>query len=118
MSDMENVRIYWNEKVGSLQVERCKKYWLYQRMSDVKGIDMVSICIDTYRYQKVSIPIDSYSFSLYVLLLPFARLKILWFAKEVFLIFQVFQNLPLKLIPIFSYIPISEVTPKFSLKFR
>ncbi len=51
-------------------------------------------------------------------LLPFVRLKILQFTKGVFLIFQVFQNIPLKSIRIFSYIPISEVAPKFSHKFH
>ncbi len=48
----------------------------------------------------------------------FVRLKILWFTKELFLIFQVFQNLPLKSIHIFSNAPISEVAPKFSYKFQ
>ncbi len=43
---------------------------------------------------------------------------ILWFIKELFLIFQVFRNLPLKSIRIFSYIPISEVATKFFHKFH
>ncbi len=38
--------------------------------------------------------------------------------KELFLIFQVFQNLPLKSVRIFSYIPTSEVAPKLSRKFH
>ncbi len=48
----------------------------------------------------------------------FVRLKILWFTKKLFFIFQAFQNLPLKSILIFSYVPISEVVPKFSHKFQ
>ncbi len=48
----------------------------------------------------------------------FVRLKILWFTKELFLNFQVFQNLSLKLIHIFSYVLISEVAPKFFRKFH
>ncbi len=48
----------------------------------------------------------------------FLRLKILWFKKELILIFQIFRNLPLKSILIFSYVPISEVAPKFSHKFH
>ncbi len=48
----------------------------------------------------------------------FIKLKILWFTKELFLIFQIFQNLTLKSIRIFYYIPISEVAPKFFRKFH
>ncbi len=46
------------------------------------------------------------------------RLKILWFTKKLFLIFQAFQNLLLKSILIFSYVPISEEAPKFFHKFQ
>ncbi len=53
----------------------------------------------------------------------FVRLKILWFTKELFFIFQVytlskelFWNLSIKSIHIFSSVPISEVAAKFSLK--
>ncbi len=48
----------------------------------------------------------------------FVRLKILWFTKKLFLIFQSFQNLPLKSILIFSYVPISEVALKLSHTFQ
>ncbi len=48
----------------------------------------------------------------------FVRLKILWFTKKLFLIFQSFQNLPLKSILIFPFIPISEVAPKYTHKFQ
>ncbi len=48
----------------------------------------------------------------------FVKLKILWFTKELFLIFEIFRNLPLKSIHISSYGPIFEVAPKFSCKFR
>ncbi len=48
----------------------------------------------------------------------FVRLKILWFTKKLFLIFQAFQNLPLKFILIFPYVPIAEESPKFSHEFQ
>ncbi len=50
----------------------------------------------------------------------FVQLKIIRFTNELFLIFQVyilskeiFRNLPLKSIRIFSLVPISKVAPKF-----
>ncbi len=82
-------------------------YWLVLHNSDVKGID--------HHDDKTIVIVFAYKCP-YVH--SFVRLKILWFTKEVFFIFQVFQNLPLKLIRIFSYIPISEVAPKFSRKFH
>ncbi len=43
------------------------------------------------------------------------QLKILWFMNE---LLQVFRNLPLKSIHIFSYVPISEEAPTFFRKFH
>ncbi len=81
--------------------------------SDIKSIGMVSI--PSWWYNNCY---SYYPISVTTLVYVFVRLKILWFTKKLFLIFQAFKSLPLKSILIFSSVPISEVSPKFSHEFQ